>query len=161
MHERQRVLSEDNGGTPEETQALFLSPTVSRACAEMPLIGSVGMYLRWPRTQRLSLIGSAFTFGLFAILRPDKLRNAMDNFANAWKQDSWHPYQMPLPILRLALAALELVVLPCSFTSLTPPSVDSCCNIAIALIDLTLANKSAHLCYRLTNQIRLIAFGGG
>ena len=44
-----------------------------------------------------------FTVGLFAILRPNKLRNAMDNFANAWKQDSWHPYQMPLPILRLVV----------------------------------------------------------
>ena len=44
-----------------------------------------------------------FTFGLFAILRPEKLRNAMDNFANAWKQDSWHPYQMPLPVLRLVV----------------------------------------------------------
>jgi hypothetical protein len=37
-----------------------------------------------------------FAFGLFAVLRPDKARNAMDNFANAWKQDSWHPYRMPL-----------------------------------------------------------------
>jgi hypothetical protein len=34
-----------------------------------------------------------FSFGLFAILRPDKLRNAMDNFGNAWKQGSWHPYR--------------------------------------------------------------------
>ena len=44
-----------------------------------------------------------FTFGLFALLRPDKVRNAMDNFANAWKQDSWHPYRMPLPVLRLVV----------------------------------------------------------
>jgi hypothetical protein len=32
-----------------------------------------------------------------------------------------------------SLGALELVVLPCSFTSRTLLSVDSCCNIAIAL----------------------------
>jgi len=42
-----------------------------------------------------------FTFGLLALLRPEKVRNAMDNFANAWKQDSWHPYRMPLSVLRL------------------------------------------------------------
>jgi hypothetical protein len=27
----------------------------------------------------------------------------MDNFANAWSQDSWHPYRMPLSILRLVV----------------------------------------------------------
>ena len=43
------------------------------------------------------------SFGLFAILRPDKIRNSMDNFANAWSQDSWHPYRMPLSILRLVV----------------------------------------------------------
>jgi hypothetical protein len=42
-----------------------------------------------------------FTFGMFALVRPDKVRNTMDNLANAWKQDSWHPYQMPVPLLRL------------------------------------------------------------
>jgi hypothetical protein len=42
-------------------------------------------------------------FGVFALLRPDKVRNAMDDFANAWKQDSWHPYRMPLPVLRLVV----------------------------------------------------------
>jgi hypothetical protein len=44
-----------------------------------------------------------FTFGLFALLRPEKVRNAMDNLANAWKQDSWHPYRMPLPVLQLVV----------------------------------------------------------
>jgi hypothetical protein len=43
------------------------------------------------------------SFGLFAVLRPEKVRDTMDNFANAWKQDSWHPYQMPLSILRLVV----------------------------------------------------------
>ena len=43
------------------------------------------------------------SFGLFAIFRPDKIRNSMDNFANAWKQDSWHPYRMPLSVLRLVV----------------------------------------------------------
>ena len=43
------------------------------------------------------------TFGVFALLRPDRVRNAMDSFANAWKQASWHPYRMPLPVLRLVV----------------------------------------------------------
>ena len=49
-----------------------------------------------------ALLMAAFflSFGLFAILRPDKLRTAMDNFANAWRQGSWHPYRMPLPVLQ-------------------------------------------------------------
>ena len=42
-----------------------------------------------------------FSFGIFAILRPDKLRAAMDNFSDAWKRGGWHPYRMPLPLLRL------------------------------------------------------------
>ena len=43
------------------------------------------------------------TFGVFAILRPDKVRNAMDSLAGAWKEGSWHPYRMPLPLLRLVV----------------------------------------------------------
>lgn len=42
-------------------------------------------------------------FGLFAILKPDALRSAMDNFANFWKEGSWHPYKMPRPVLRLVV----------------------------------------------------------
>jgi hypothetical protein len=44
-----------------------------------------------------ALLMAAFflSFGVFALLRPDKVRNAMDNLANAWKQGSWHPYRMP------------------------------------------------------------------
>jgi len=51
-----------------------------------------------------------FSFGLFAILRPDKLRSAMDNFGNAWKQGSWHPYRMPLPVLRLVVGGTGIGV---------------------------------------------------
>jgi hypothetical protein len=40
------------------------------------------------------------SFGVFAILRPEKLRAAMDSFANSWKQGSWHPYRMPIPVVR-------------------------------------------------------------
>ena len=49
-----------------------------------------------------ALLMAAFllSFGLFAILRPDKLRIAMDNFANVWKRSSWHLYRMALPVLR-------------------------------------------------------------
>lgn len=43
------------------------------------------------------------SFGVFAILRPEKLRAAMDNVANSWKQGSWHPYQMPMPVLRFVV----------------------------------------------------------
>ena len=49
-----------------------------------------------------------FSFGLFAILRPDKLRGAMDNFANVWKQGSWHPYRMPLPVLRFVVGGIGI-----------------------------------------------------
>jgi hypothetical protein len=49
-----------------------------------------------------------FTFGLFAILRPEEVRNAMDNIANAWKQDSWHPYRMSLLVLRLVVGSIGI-----------------------------------------------------
>jgi hypothetical protein len=49
-----------------------------------------------------------FSFGLFAILRPNKLRSAMDNFANASKEGSWHPYRMPLPVLRLVVGGIGI-----------------------------------------------------
>ena len=48
------------------------------------------------------------SFGLFATLRPEKLRAAMDNFANSWKQGSWQPYRMPAPVLRFVVGAAEL-----------------------------------------------------
>jgi hypothetical protein len=44
-----------------------------------------------------------FSFGVFAILRPEKLRTAMDNFANSWKQGSWHPHRMRIPVLRFVV----------------------------------------------------------
>ena len=50
-----------------------------------------------------------FSFGMFAILRPATLRNAMDNFANAWKQGSWHPYKMPIPVLRVAVGGTGMI----------------------------------------------------
>jgi hypothetical protein len=43
------------------------------------------------------------TFGVFAIWRPDKLRSAIDRFASVRKEGSWHPYRMPLPLLRLVV----------------------------------------------------------
>jgi len=48
------------------------------------------------------------TIGLFAILRPEKLRASMDNFANAWKQESWHPYRMPIPVFRLVVGGVGI-----------------------------------------------------
>jgi hypothetical protein len=43
------------------------------------------------------------SFGVFAILLPEKLRTTMDNLTNFWKQGSWHPYRMPLPVLRFVV----------------------------------------------------------
>ena len=48
------------------------------------------------------------SFGVFAILRPEKLRAATDNFANSWKQGSWHPYRMPIPVLRLVVGGVGI-----------------------------------------------------
>jgi len=56
------------------------------------------------------LMASLFlTFGLFAIIRPAKLRTVMDNFADIWKKGSWHPYRMPLPILRLIVGGVGII----------------------------------------------------
>lgn len=48
------------------------------------------------------------SFGLFAILRPEKLRAAMDNIANTWKQGTWHPYRMPIPVVRLVVGGVGI-----------------------------------------------------
>ena len=48
------------------------------------------------------------TFGVFTILRPEKLRTAMDTFANSWRRDSWHPYRMPLPLLRVVVGTVGI-----------------------------------------------------
>jgi hypothetical protein len=48
------------------------------------------------------------SFGLFAILCPEKLRTAMDNFANAWKHGTWHPYRMSIPLLRLVVGGMGI-----------------------------------------------------
>jgi hypothetical protein len=50
------------------------------------------------------------SFGLLAILRPEKLRSAMDNIANSWKQGSWHPYRMPTPVLRFVVGGTAIGV---------------------------------------------------
>jgi hypothetical protein len=52
----------------------------------------------------LFLLASIFlAFGLFAILKPDALRMTIDNFANYWKKDSWHPYKMRRPVLQIVV----------------------------------------------------------
>jgi hypothetical protein len=50
-----------------------------------------------------------FSFGLFAILRPAALRNAMDNLANPRKQGSWHPYKMPLFLIRIVVGGTGML----------------------------------------------------
>jgi hypothetical protein len=55
------------------------------------------------------LMAAAFlTFGLFALFRPESLRSAMDRFADTWKKDSWHPYRMPVPVLRLTVGGVGI-----------------------------------------------------
>lgn len=48
------------------------------------------------------------TFGVFAIWRPDKLKSAMDSFSGGGKEGSWHPYRMPLPLLRLVVGGIGI-----------------------------------------------------
>jgi len=48
------------------------------------------------------------SFGVFTILRPERVRTAMDNVANSWKQESWHPYRMPIPVLRLVVGGVGI-----------------------------------------------------
>jgi hypothetical protein len=57
----------------------------------------------------LLLAAMFLTFGLFAIMRPEALRTAMNNFANAWKQDGWHPYKMPIHALRVIVGGVGIL----------------------------------------------------
>ena len=58
----------------------------------------------------LFLMAAIFlAFGLFAILKPDALRSAMDNIANYWKEGSWHPYKMPRPVLRIVVGTTGIL----------------------------------------------------
>jgi len=55
------------------------------------------------------LMGLLFlAFGLFAIFRPQAIRKTMDGLANVWKQDSWHPYKMPLPLMRVVVGSVGI-----------------------------------------------------
>src|SRR5690242_7461070 len=47
--------------------------------------------------------------GLFAIMRPEALRTAMDRLANTWEQDGWHPYKMPVPAIRIVLGGVGIL----------------------------------------------------
>jgi len=49
------------------------------------------------------------SFGLFAIMRPQALRTAMDNFANAWRQGGWHPYKMSMPAIRVVVGGVGIL----------------------------------------------------
>jgi hypothetical protein len=63
------------------------------------------------RADALTLVLMAvcfLTFGIFTILHPEKVRAAMDNFADAYKKGSWHPYRMPLPALRLVVGSIGI-----------------------------------------------------
>jgi glucose-6-phosphate isomerase len=47
-------------------------------------------------------------FGVFTILRPERVRAAMDDFADRWKKGSWHPYRMPIPFLRFIVGGVGI-----------------------------------------------------
>ncbi len=38
----------------------------------------------------------------------EKLRTAMGSFADSWKKGSWHPYRMPLPVLRATVRTVGI-----------------------------------------------------
>jgi hypothetical protein len=48
------------------------------------------------------------SFALFTMVFPERVRTTMDNFANSWKQGSWHPYRMPLTFLRLVVGTFGI-----------------------------------------------------
>jgi hypothetical protein len=58
------------------------------------------------------------SFGVFTLLRPDNVRAVMDNFVDAWKKGSWHPYRMRSSFLRFT-GLVEIAGGPCSCTSHT------------------------------------------
>jgi hypothetical protein len=71
---------------------LLVQTTVSRADAPAAL-----------------LMGLLFlSFAVFTIAHPERVRTAMDNFANSWKQESWHPYRMPLSALRFVVGTVGI-----------------------------------------------------
>ena len=49
-----------------------------------------------------------FAFGVLGAVWPDRLRNAMGNFADDWKEGSWHPYRMPIPALRIVAGGVGI-----------------------------------------------------
>jgi hypothetical protein len=46
--------------------------------------------------------------GLYAFFRPDRLRMAMDRFADGYKRGRWHPYKMPLHVLRYGVGSVGI-----------------------------------------------------
>jgi hypothetical protein len=48
------------------------------------------------------------SLGLFAIFEPDRLRIVMDNVVNALNRGTWHPYRMPIPVLRIVVGGIGI-----------------------------------------------------
>jgi hypothetical protein len=46
--------------------------------------------------------------GLYAFFRPDRLRMAMDRFADGYKRGRWHSYKMPLHVLRYGVGSVGI-----------------------------------------------------
>jgi cytochrome c biogenesis protein CcdA len=55
------------------------------------------------------MMASVFlAFGLFAILSPHKLSSAKDSFSDLFKEDGWHSYKVPIPVLRYLVGGVGL-----------------------------------------------------
>jgi len=48
------------------------------------------------------------SLGLFAISEPDQLRTAMDNLVNVLNRGTWHPYRMPISVLRIVVGIIGI-----------------------------------------------------
>ena len=57
------------------------------------------------------LLAMAVCYLIFAsigIFWPEKLRSMMDRFSDSWKKNSWHPYRMPLNVLRWVVGTVGI-----------------------------------------------------
>ena len=57
----------------------------------------------------LLMAAAYLALGLLAIAKPEILRKAGDKIANFWKKDSWHPFKMPLAVLRWIVGTVGIV----------------------------------------------------
>lgn len=61
-------------------------------------------------------------FGLTMILRPARVRENFDRFADYWKEGSWHPYKLPdwgLRVVGAAVIALSAIFFQIAYMDFT------------------------------------------